>query len=100
VAGTTGLEPATSAVTGQRSNQLNYVPTRQINEMRNHQCSSQPPTNFTNEASRGFANRHVDGNEQRWKISQKYPNSFPFNTKVHLAERTPGKAAPVKASVS
>jgi hypothetical protein len=27
VAGTTGLEPATSAVTGQHSNQLNYVPT-------------------------------------------------------------------------
>jgi hypothetical protein len=25
-------------VTGQRSNQLNYVPTRQINEMRNRQC--------------------------------------------------------------
>src|ERR1700722_19730804 len=35
---TTGLEPAASAVTGQRSNQLNYVPTRQINEMRNRQC--------------------------------------------------------------
>ena len=35
MAGTTGLEPAASAVTGQRSNQLNYVPTRQINEMRN-----------------------------------------------------------------
>ena len=33
MAGTTGLEPAASAVTGQRSNQLNYVPTRQINEM-------------------------------------------------------------------
>src|SRR5882724_6075528 len=28
IAGTTGLEPAASAVTGQRSNQLNYVPTR------------------------------------------------------------------------
>jgi hypothetical protein len=28
LAGTTGLEPATSAVTGQRSNQLNYVPNR------------------------------------------------------------------------
>ncbi len=26
VAGTTGLEPATSAVTGQRSDQLSYVP--------------------------------------------------------------------------
>ena len=33
MAGTTGLEPAASAVTGQRSNQLNYVPTRHINEM-------------------------------------------------------------------
>ncbi len=27
MAGTTGLEPAASAVTGRRSNQLNYVPT-------------------------------------------------------------------------
>ena len=26
MAGTTGLEPATSAVTGQRSSRLNYVP--------------------------------------------------------------------------
>ena len=38
MAGTTGLEPAASAVTGQRSNQLNYVPTRQINQMRSRQC--------------------------------------------------------------
>ena len=28
VAGPTGLEPATSGVTGQRSNQLNYSPAR------------------------------------------------------------------------
>ena len=34
MAGTTRLELATSAVTGQRSNQLNYVPTRQINDLR------------------------------------------------------------------
>jgi hypothetical protein len=30
MAGTTGLEPATSAVTGQRSNQLSYVPRRKF----------------------------------------------------------------------
>ena len=32
MAGTTGLEPAASAVTGQRSNQLNYVPTLKTND--------------------------------------------------------------------
>ena len=35
MAGATGLEPAASAVTGQRSNQLNYVPTRQIEDLWN-----------------------------------------------------------------
>jgi hypothetical protein len=34
MAGTTGLEPATSAVTGQHSNQLNYVPTAYSNTYR------------------------------------------------------------------
>jgi hypothetical protein len=34
MAGTTGLEPATSAVTGQRSNQLNYVPAMRSNDLR------------------------------------------------------------------
>jgi hypothetical protein len=33
MAGTTRLELATSAVTGQRSNQLNYVPSRGINNL-------------------------------------------------------------------
>ena len=34
MAGTTGLEPATSAVTGQRSNQLSYVPRLSRNNLR------------------------------------------------------------------
>ena len=33
MAGTTGLEPATSAVTGQRSNQLSYVPKKLFNDL-------------------------------------------------------------------
>jgi hypothetical protein len=33
MAGTTGLEPATSAVTGQRSNQLSYVPRLPLSNM-------------------------------------------------------------------
>jgi hypothetical protein len=44
MAGTTGLEPATSAVTGQRSNQLSYVPKQPIQFNRtenadNHQAA-------------------------------------------------------------
>lgn len=35
MAGTTGLEPATSDVTGRRSNQLNYVPARWVNNASN-----------------------------------------------------------------
>ena len=43
MAGTTRLELATSAVTGQRSNQLNYVPNRGINDL------------AYNRANKGFA---------------------------------------------
>jgi len=38
MAGTTRLELATSAVTGQRSNRLNYVPTGEINDLRETLC--------------------------------------------------------------
>ncbi len=42
MAGTTGLEPATSAVTGQRSNQLSYVPKLFINLVICHIETSSP----------------------------------------------------------
>jgi hypothetical protein len=40
LAGTTGLEPAASAVTGQRSNQLNYVPSLLSYLYRKPACSA------------------------------------------------------------
>ena len=36
LAGATGLEPATSAVTGQRSNQLSYAPVKGGGNVENH----------------------------------------------------------------
>ncbi len=43
MAGTTGLEPATSAVTGQRSNQLSYVPNLSIqNNLAIRSCRLEP----------------------------------------------------------
>ena len=47
MAGTTGLEPATSAVTGQRSNQLNYVPLQNLrapNRRHNDPARNSPRT--------------------------------------------------------
>ena len=40
MAGTTGLEPAASAVTGQRSNQLNYVPTLKTQDLAKSRAGS------------------------------------------------------------
>ena len=42
-AGTTGLEPATSDVTGRRSNQLNYVPAKQAARLSHVLGSRQVP---------------------------------------------------------
>jgi hypothetical protein len=43
MAGTTGLEPATSAVTGQRSNQLSYVPKQPIQFNRTENAGNRQP---------------------------------------------------------
>ncbi len=82
MAGTTGLEPAASAVTGQRSNQLNYVPTRQINEMRNNQCLC------------GFGPLHLVRRllsvclERSWRLNRpKSPTNLRAN--CHLAKANP-----------
>jgi hypothetical protein len=45
MAGTTGLEPATSDVTGRRSNQLNYVPAMS-REYYDTSTSGPAPTNL------------------------------------------------------
>jgi len=45
VAGTTGLEPATSDVTGRRSNQLNYVPAKMSRRYSNRNTAGAPSPN-------------------------------------------------------
>jgi hypothetical protein len=42
MAGTTGLEPATSGLTGRRSNQLNYVPRRRFRSKLRHAIRTRP----------------------------------------------------------
>src|SRR5579859_6098334 len=74
MAGTTGLEPAASAVTGQRSNQLNYVPTRQINEM------------TLSAALRVWVWRNTCSRlGSKAQTSHKHPNSFASDGKAPLA---------------
>ncbi len=91
LAGTTGLEPAASAVTGQRSNQLNYVPTRQINKMRNKQClcgfariayiaQSAPDDQIASNPAE-TANKNLSKSS-----SQNYRNSFSRNAKGPVAQ--------------
>ena len=89
MAGTTRLELATSAVTGQRSNQLNYVPTRQINEIAQSPvfircCLSCIKCPIRSGRPRLFAigPKPLIRNRAN-RRQQNHPNSFVQNTKGH-----------------
>jgi hypothetical protein len=77
MAGTTGLEPAASAVTGQRSNQLNYVPTRQSNHPEFASVYAALHDSPTLDRIAVVAEKQRDSCPNR----PKYPNSFPGNAK-------------------
>ncbi len=79
MAGTTGLEPAASAVTGQRSNQLNYVPTRQINVPALLLSTKQPSKRALGDPDYSQPGPRRQQNLSR-SSAQKYPNSFSRNT--------------------
>ena len=84
MAGTTGLEPAASAVTGQRSNQLNYVPTRQLNEMRIMRLYTDCTPCIDLDYPAGIqvvTTLDPTATNANKRVLQKYPNSFRYNGK-------------------
>jgi|SRR5437764_9756542 len=94
---------------GQRSNQLNYVPTRQINDFAENlagqgicrfciertirtECPSKPCSwqnrlEISKQLSILLRTVHVDGQEENTgkRTSQKHPNSFPSSGKGRVA---------------
>ena len=79
MAGTTGLEPATSAVTGQRSNQLSYVPLQSV-----VQIAESATTLWV----RPFAKLQTDRTEHNSKASDENGRFVPANPD-HGAVTTP-----------
>jgi hypothetical protein len=70
-------------VTKERSNQLNYVPTRQINKMRNRQCSCGVVQIARSAPDDPDCLRAETANKRQSKSSsQNYPNSFSENAKA------------------
>ena len=61
MAGTTGLEPATSCVTGMRSNQLNYVPLRKGLQTPDKRKVSHGPVQSAIRPPSGLFNRPMGG---------------------------------------
>jgi hypothetical protein len=92
LAGTTGLEPAASAVTGQRSNQLNYVPNCKIGVAEKEARELMRLARFNCPiCCRAIG---IASSNRRKSSSQKYPTSFPQNTKGY----EPAKRAPSNAN--
>jgi hypothetical protein len=77
-------------VRDERSNQLNYVPTRQISKMRNRQCLyGFAQIAYVAQSAPGDPDCvQIGSNTQTRKSSkslrQNYPNSFPCNAKEQL----------------
>ena len=100
MAGTTGLEPATSDVTGRRSNQLNYVPARrQIGPFN----STTPPVttlHFTafSQRNKHFALRRAHAPLARpveFRQESGTPIGIPDHASGRVFEATPGSVKSV-----
>ena len=77
MAGAAGLEPVTSAVTGQRSNQLSYAPAWSV---RKYVTKGDPSNSFTafGEKSVRAADAKEVGVGNPAEETYRYPNKIPF----------------------
>ena len=70
MAGTTGLEPATSDVTGRRSNQLNYVPAKTSRRYTNpNTAGARAPNHNQRFRIQGCGVGQINSIERTWEES-------------------------------
>src|SRR5258707_9047327 len=92
MAGTTRLELATSAVTGQRSNQLNYVPNYEISDL---------PENLAGQGFCKFCIQRIRRYCPQWQLSLPKPLiNFRAHARFILTQRIGGVFTPVLAKHS
>src|SRR6266478_9472512 len=86
MAGTTRLELATSAVTGQRSNQLNYVPNYEISDL---------PENLAGQGFCKFCIQRIRRYCPQWQLSLPKPLiNFRAHARCILTQRIGGVFTP------
>ena len=77
LAGTTGIEPATSCVTGMRSNQLNYVPNKERTALEGNNCKpdkAAPDSGLIKAPTRGLCLLHAACNVLLTALGGRYPD--------------------------